>query len=154
MITFRFLPPTERMAVAPLLQSYAEEMRPLLRGSEPADGRAAAAMLCADPRAELLLCEHDGAPAGFAILFDLPEVVFARRCGVLDDLYVHPTHRRRGIARAMLHHLAGEGRHRCWSHLRWIVPAGDRDAIRLYEQVAERAGWLSFVIRLDDAASL
>ncbi|MFC0408926.1 GNAT family N-acetyltransferase [Roseomonas elaeocarpi] len=154
MIGFRFLPPAERVVIAPLLQSYAGEMRPLLRGSEPADGHAAAAMLCADPRTEVLLCERDGAPAGFAILFDLPEVVFARRCGMLDDLYVHPEHRRRGIARAMLDHLAGEGRRRRWSHLRWIVPAGDQDAIRLYEQVAERAGWLSFVIRLDAEASL
>ena len=90
----------------------------------------------------------------FAIFFDLPEVVFARRCGALDDLFVRPDRRGRGIARAMIGALCDLGRDRRWSHLRWIVPEADRGAIALYDRIAEHTDWRSYVIRLDPEASL
>ncbi len=43
---------------------------------------------------------------------------------------------------------------RDWSHLRWIVPETDTQAIALYDRIAEHAAWRSYVIRLDPAASL
>jgi GNAT superfamily N-acetyltransferase len=129
-------------------------MRAVLAGAQVPGGAASAALLDADPRTEVLLAERDGAPAGFAIFFDLPEVVFARRCGALDDLFVLPAQRGQGLARALISALVEEGRRRGWSHLRWIVPEGDHGAIALYERIAARADWRSYVIRLDAAASL
>jgi GNAT superfamily N-acetyltransferase len=148
------MPPTDRGRLAPLLETYAAEMRATLAGSRPAGGAAAAALLAADPRAEVLAATQDGDPVGFAIFFDLPEAVFARRCGALDDLFVRPDRRGRGIARALVEALCAEGRARAWSHLRWIVPEADRGAIALYERIAQRADWRSYVIRLDPEASL
>jgi GNAT superfamily N-acetyltransferase len=120
----------------------------------PATGEAAARLLAADPRAEVFAAEAEGTPRGFAIVFDLPEIVFARRCGALDDLFVLPAWRGRGVARALIDALCAEGRTRGWSHLRWIVPEADAGAIALYERIAARAPWRSYVIRLDAAASL
>ena len=148
------LPPGERHRLAPLLETYATEMRDTLAGSRPARGEDAAAMLAADARTEVLAAIEDDAIVAFAIFFDLPEAVFARRCGALDDLFVRPDRRGRGLARAMIEALCALGRERHWSHLRWIVPEGDRAAIALYERIAERADWRSYVIRLDPAASL
>ena len=148
------LPPGERHRLAPLLETYAAEMRDTLAGSRPARGEDAAAMLAADARTEVLAAIEDDAIIAFAIFFDLPEAVFARRCGALDDLFVRPDRRGRGLARAMIEALCALGRERHWSHLRWIVPEGDRAAIALYERIAERADWRSYVIRLDPAASL
>ena len=148
------LPPGERHRLAPLLETYAAEMRDTLAGSRPARGEDAATMLAADARTEVLAAIEDDAIIAFAIFFDLPEAVFARRCGALDDLFVRPDRRGRGLARAMIEALCALGRERCWSHLRWIVPEGDRAAIALYERIAERADWRSYVIRLDPAASL
>ena len=54
----------------------------------------------------------------------------------------------------MVDALCALGRERHWSHLRWIVPEGDRGAIALYERIATRADWRSYVIRLDPDASL
>jgi GNAT superfamily N-acetyltransferase len=88
------------------------------------------------------------------VLFDLPEIVFARRCGQLDDLFVAPAARGQGIARALIAAACDLGRERGWSHLRWIVPEADVAAITLYERVAARADWRSYVIRLDPRASL
>jgi GNAT superfamily N-acetyltransferase len=150
----RSLPRSERVALAPLLAAYAIEMRTTLAGAAIATPEAQAALLAAHPAAEVLVAERTGAALGFAVLFDLPEIVFARRCGQLDDLFVLPAARGRGIARALIEASCALGRARGWSHLRWIVPEGDVGAIALYERVAARADWRSYVIRLDPAASL
>jgi GNAT superfamily N-acetyltransferase len=148
------LPPDKRHGLAPLLEAYAAEMRDTLAGSRPASGQDAAALLAADPRTEVLVATEGADIIAFAIVFDLPEAVFARRCGALDDLFVRPDRRGQGIARAMIGALVALGRERAWSHLRWIVPEADRGAIALYERIAERADWRSYVIRIDRQASL
>jgi GNAT superfamily N-acetyltransferase len=148
------LPTDQRLRLAPLLEAYAAEMRDTLAGSRPASGAEAAALLAADPRTEVLAMTEGAEICAFAIFFDLPEVVFARRCGALDDLFVRPDRRGQGRARAMIAALCALGRERHWSHLRWIVPEADRGAIALYDRIAERADWRSYVIRLDAEASL
>jgi GNAT superfamily N-acetyltransferase len=153
-LVIRPLPPAERHRLAPLLAAYAAEMRATLAGAAIAPPEAQAALLAGHPAAELLAVEDEGALLGFAVLFDLPEVVFARRCGQLDDLFVLPAARGRGIARALVAEAVALGRTRGWSHLRWIVPEADAAAIALYERIAERAAWRSYVIRLDPGASL
>lgn len=154
MTAIRMLPAAQRQRLAPLLETYAAEMRATLAGSRPASGADAAALLAADPRAEVLVIEEAEEIVAFAIVFDLPEAVFARRCGALDDLFVRPDRRGLGLAHRMIETLCAIGRARGWSHLRWIVPEADRAAIALYERVATRADWRSYVIRLDPEASL
>ncbi len=150
----RPLPREECAAIAPLLAAYAVEMRATLTGRAVATPEAQAALLAAHPAAEVLVAERDGAMLGFAILFDLPEIVFARRCGQLDDLFVLPAARGQGIARALIAEACELGEARGWSHLRWYVPEADAAAIALYERIAARADWRNYVIRLDPAASL
>ncbi|HYF09711.1 MAG TPA: GNAT family N-acetyltransferase, partial [Acetobacteraceae bacterium] len=133
---------------------YGAEMRPLLAGTDGISGDAAARLIEHDPAILVLAALVEEAPVGFAILFDLPEVVFARRCGVLDDLFVAPGHRGQGIAGALVEAAVRLGCDRGWSHLRWIVPGRDAAAIALYERIAERADWRSYVIRLARDASL
>ena len=148
------LAPADRHRLAPLLEAYAAEMRDTLAGSRPARGQDAAAMLAADPRTEILAATEGDDIIAFAIFFDLPEAVFARRCGALDDLFVHPDRRGRGLARALIGALCDLGRERHWSHLRWFVPEADQNAIALYDRIAEHTDWRSYVIRLDPDASL
>lgn len=151
----RPLPREQRHRLAPLLAAYAAEMRGALAGQAVAAPEAQAALLAAHPAAELLVAEDAaGAPIAFAVLFDLPELVFARHCGQLDDLFVAPAARGQGVARALVEAAVALGRARGWSHLRWIVPEADTAAIALYERIAARADWRSYIIRLDPAASL
>ncbi len=153
--TLRPLPPDARHALAPLLAAYAAEMRGVLAGAEVPSPAAQAALLAGHPAAEVLVAEAPGgAPLGFAVLFDLPEIVFARRCGQLDDLFVLPAARGQGVARALIEAAVALGRARGWSHLRWFVPEADAAAIALYERIAGRADWRSYLIRIDPAASL
>lgn len=134
--------------LAGLLAAYAGEMR----GEPPRPASEAGALaLLADPAALVLGAHGTGAGSeldGFAVVFDLPEAVSGRRAGQLDDLFVARAARGRGLAAALIHAAAAEGRRREWVHLRWLVPQDNPAALALYRRIAEPAPWLSFVIRL------
>jgi GNAT superfamily N-acetyltransferase len=80
------------------------------------------------PQAEVVIAEWEGTPAGFALFFHNYSTFLARRGLYLEDLFVLPEHRGRGIGRALLGHLArvavdrGCGRFE-WSVLDWNAPA-------------------------------
>jgi GNAT superfamily N-acetyltransferase len=148
------LSPQDHDGLLPLLAAYGAEMAPHLAGAAPATPAAMLELIANDPRAEILAAFRDGEALGFALFFDLPEIVFARRCGALDDLFIGPAARRQGAARLLIEALAALGAARRWSHLRWIVPETDQAAIALYERIAARAPWRSYVLRLDPQASL
>ncbi|MFO0404514.1 MAG: GNAT family N-acetyltransferase [Alphaproteobacteria bacterium] len=150
----RLLSPQDQRTLLPLLAAYGAEMAPHLAGTAPATPAAMLDLISKDPRAEILVAWRDHQPLGFALFFDLPEIVFARRCGALDDLFVAPDARRQGVAQALIEALSALGTARGWSHLRWIVPETDQAAIALYERMAARAPWRSYVLRLDPTASL
>jgi ribosomal protein S18 acetylase RimI-like enzyme len=134
-----------------LLAAYAAEMRGLLHGGTVARAEDAVALLDGTP----LIGAFDGeVPIGFLLLIELPEIVFARRCGQIEDLFILPSHRRRGAAHVLLAAAESMARARGLSHLRWFVPEGDDAAIALYEKVAERAAWRGYILRLDADASL
>ncbi|MEI7970688.1 MAG: GNAT family N-acetyltransferase [Betaproteobacteria bacterium] len=82
------------------------------------------------PGAEVLLAHEDGALAGFAVFCHNFSTFLGRRGLWLEDLFVRPAYRRRGIGRALLVHLArlaverGCGRFE-WMALDWNTPAWD-----------------------------
>ena len=150
----RLLSPQDQHVLLPLLAAYGEEMAPHLAGAASATPEAMLKLVAHDQRAEILAALRGDEALGFALFFDLPEIVFARRCGALDDLFVAPSARRQGVAQALIEGLAEIGRARAWSHLRWIVPETDKGAIALYERIATRAPWHSFVLRLAPDVSI
>lgn len=80
--------------------------------------------------AEAVLAEIDGVAAGFALFFHTFSTWEARRGLWLEDLFVLPEHRRAGIGRGLLAHLAriavqrGYARFE-WTALDWNTPALD-----------------------------
>lgn len=154
MIQTRLVSAPDHHLILPLLAAYGAEMAPHLAGAAPAQAPEMLKLIANDPRAEILAAFSADEALGFALFFDLPEIVFARRCAALDDLYVRPASRRQGIAQALIEALADIGRARAWSHLRWIVPETDQGAIALYKRIATRAPWHSFVLRFDPKVSL
>ena len=150
----RLLPAHDCHRLLSLLAAYGGEMAPHLAGAAPATAPDMLNLITNDPRAEILAAFRGEEPLGFALFFDLPEIVFARRCGALDDLFVTPAARRQGVAQAMVEGLTAIGHSRGWSHLRWIVPETDQAAIALYERIAARSPWRSYVLRLDPTGSL
>jgi GNAT superfamily N-acetyltransferase len=80
--------------------------------------------------AEAVLAELDGEPIGFALFFHTFSTWEARRGLWLEDLFVLPEHRRGGVGRRLLAHLArialerGYARFE-WTALDWNTPALD-----------------------------
>ena len=78
--------------------------------------------------AEVVVACADGQPAGFALFFHNYSTFLAQRGLYLEDLFVKPEFRGRGIGKALLGHLAriaverGCGRFE-WSVLDWNAPA-------------------------------
>jgi len=65
------------------------------------------ALFGAHPAAEAVIAEQDGQPLGFALFFHNFSTWTGRRGLYLEDLYVTPDARGRGIGGALLRHLAG-----------------------------------------------
>lgn len=68
--------------------------------------------------------------------------------GFLDDLFVAPDWRGRGVAEALVDAVAAEGKRRGWVVIRWITAEDNYRARSLYDRVADRTHWLTYQIPL------
>lgn len=93
--------------------------------------------------AEALLLETaDGEAVGYAIFFTTFST-FECRSGIwLEDVYVRPEHRRGGIGRAVMEHLAQIAQERGHVRLDWVALEWNEPALSFYEKLGAR--------RLDD----
>src|SRR5919202_1072422 len=112
---------TSRMAEAAalelseLLADYVTETR---RGAPRRPDQYYVEKLLSEPEVEAVGAWDGEDLVGFAIFFDLPEVVTGRRMGQVDELFVCLQHRRKGIATLLLHALEEEGRRHAVSEVR------------------------------------
>ena len=102
--------------------------------------------------AEALLAEEPGTPVGFALFFHNFSTFLALPGIYLEDLFVVPEHRGRGIGRALLKHLARLAVERGCGRLEWSVLDWNRDAIAFYERLGARANSEWTVYRLTGEA--
>ena len=92
----------------------------------------AEALFGASPAAEAVLAEIDGAPVGFALFFHNFSTWTCRRGLYLEDLYVTPEARGRGVGTALLRHLAGVALDRGCARFEWAVLDWNADAMAFY----------------------
>jgi GNAT superfamily N-acetyltransferase len=98
-----------------------------------------AANLFGDRRyAETLIAEDDGAPVGFALFFHNFSTFLARPGIYLEDLFVIPERRGRGIGRALLKDLARLAVERGCGRLEWAVLDWNQEAIGFYERLGAK----------------
>src|SRR5215813_10892659 len=81
----------------------------------------ASALFVENPRLFCEIAEWNGEPAGFALwFFNFP--TFSGRSGIyLEDLFVRPAFRGKGIGKALLAHLAKLCVANGWARLQWSV---------------------------------
>ncbi len=84
------------------------------------------------PRAQCLIAEWDGKPAAFALYFYNFSTFLSKPGIYLEDLFVRPEFRRRGIARTMFQALARQALNEGCGRLEWWVLNWNEDAIRFY----------------------
>ena len=85
------------------------------------------------PAAEALLAFADGEPAGFAVYFHNYSTFLGRRGMHLEDLYVSPEHRRRGLGALLLRRVAAIAVERGCGRFEWMALDWNTDAHRFYE---------------------
>lgn len=86
------------------------------------------------PSAEALIVEWEGIPAGFAVFFENFSTFMGRSGLYLEDLYVKPEYRRKGIGKALLAHLAKIAVQRGCPRFEWVALDWNKNAIDLYEK--------------------
>jgi len=87
------------------------------------------------PRFWALIAEHDGAPAGFALYFTSYSTWRGHHGIRLEDLYVTPSLRGRGIGKALLVRLAQIAVEQGCPRLEWDVLEWNAPAIAVYERL-------------------
>lgn len=92
-----------------------------------------------NPAAECILAHVDDAPAGFAIYFKNYSTFLAKPGLHLEDLFVLPAFRGRGVGKALLLHLARLANQRKYGRMEWTVLDWNQRAIDFYDSLgAER----------------
>jgi GNAT superfamily N-acetyltransferase len=109
-----------------------------------------------NPRFRAFISEVDGACAGMA-LFYINYSTWGSRLGLyLEDLYVRPEHRGKGVARALLGRLAAFAVAEGCGRFQWTVHRENQPAIRLYESFGAKAleDWILMSVKGSDLDAL
>jgi GNAT superfamily N-acetyltransferase len=102
---------------------------------EATEADIAAALFGENPVLFCEIAEWAGEPAGFAVWF-LNYSTFAGRPGIyLEDLFVRPAQRGKGIGKALLTHLAKQCIANGWSRLQWSVLDWNTPSIDFYKSL-------------------
>ena len=130
----------------PMLRAYCDFYE-----VEPRDDRLVALCraLIDDPTEgeQALARGAEGEPLGFATVYWTWQTLYASRVGVLNDLFVVPEARGRGVGRALIEHCRGLCRKRAASKLVWETALDNDTAQRLYDGIgAEKSTWLTYEI--------
>jgi GNAT superfamily N-acetyltransferase len=111
------------------------EYEKLLHEVEATEADIAAALFGDHPRLFCEIAEWQGEPAGFAVWF-INFSTFSGRAGIyLEDLFVRPALRGKGIGKALLSHLAKQCLANGWSRLQWAVLDWNTPAIEFYKSL-------------------
>jgi len=105
----------------PEVHATEDELRRTLFGSEPA--------------AEIVIAYDGEDPAGFALFFQSYSTFLAKPGLYLEDLFVRPAARQKGIGRKLLEHLAALAVARGYGRLEWRVLDWNEPAIRFYRSI-------------------
>ena len=127
-----------RPGEAGLVMSFVRELAAYEKLSHEVEATEAmidAALFCGQPRLYCDIAEWNGAPAGFAVWF-VNFSTFSGRSGIyLEDLFVRPEHRGKGLGKALLVHLARTCVDNGWSRLQWSVLDWNAPSIAFYRSL-------------------
>jgi GNAT superfamily N-acetyltransferase len=101
------------------------------------------------PAAEALLAYDGSAPAGFAVFYGTYSTFFAEPGLYLEDLYVKPGSRGRGIGYALLERLAAIAIERGCGRIEWHVLDWNTPSIRFYKKLGAESmeDWTKYRLR-------
>ncbi len=101
--------------------------------------------------AEVILAEYNNQPAGQALFFHNFSTFKGKPGIYLEDLYVKPEYRGRGIGKALLNKLIETAKERKCARVEWVVLDWNKPAIDFYKNLGakEMNGWLVYRLTED-----
>lgn len=90
------------------------------------------------PECEVVLAFWDNAPVGFALFFHNYSTFLSRKGLYLEDLYVSPAARGKGVGKALLQHLAQIALARGCGRFEWWVLDWNQKAIDFYKSIGAK----------------
>jgi GNAT superfamily N-acetyltransferase len=95
------------------------------------------------PLAEALIAEWEGTPVGFALWFYSVSTFNGLPSLYVEDVFVEPAQRGRGIGRAIFAHLAAHALARGCGRMEWSVLDWNAPSIAFYRSIGARPreGW-------------
>ena len=132
----------------PLMRAYSEFYE-----VPPDDARllGIARMLVEQPEegVQFIARDEDGTALGFATVYMTWETLDAGRLAVMNDLFVAPAARGRGLGAALIEECRRFAAERRAGKLAWQTAPGNEAAQRLYERVgATREDWIDYHLPL------
>jgi GNAT superfamily N-acetyltransferase len=92
----------------------------------------------ANPKFRVIIAESDGSPAGMAFFFHNYSTWQGRHGLFLEDLFVRPQFRAKGVGKALMTHLAKIAiAENCYG-MRWEVLDWNKTAIDVYQRLGAR----------------
>jgi GNAT superfamily N-acetyltransferase len=126
--------PDEAGLVLSLVRELAEYEK-LLHEVEATEAMIGEALFGSNVRLYCDIAEWNGDVAGFAVWFNNFST-FSGRSGIyLEDLFVRPAQRGKGIGKALLSHLARECVANGWSRVQWAVLDWNAPSIEFYKSL-------------------
>jgi GNAT superfamily N-acetyltransferase len=87
------------------------------------------------PKFRAVIAEQDGQAAGYAVFFEFYSTFQARTGLFVDDIFVRPQFRKKGIGRALLAHVARIAWQEGYFCMRWEVLDWNTPAIEFYKRL-------------------
>ena len=101
--------------------------------------------------AEVIIAELNEKPAGQALFFHNFSTFKGKPGIYLEDLYVKPEYRSKGVGKALLNKLIETAKERKCSRIEWVVLDWNKSAIDFYKKMGaeEMNGWLIYRLTED-----
>lgn len=133
-LTIRKAEERDASLVFDFIRELAEYER-LAHEVDATEADVAKALFSAQPRVFADIAEWEGRPAGFALWFYNFSTFRGRHGIYLEDLYVRPEFRSKGIGKALLQHLARRCMAEGLPRLEWWVLDWNEPALRFYRSI-------------------
>ena len=117
-----------------LIEALAEYER-LRDACVATDASLRATLFGSRPYAEVIIAECDGQVAGFALFFHNYSTFLAQPGLYLEDLFVKPEFRGRGVGKKLLTHIGALAVQRDCGRVEWSVLDWNVDAIGFYQKL-------------------
>jgi GNAT superfamily N-acetyltransferase len=102
------------------------------------EDRLREALFTNKPAAEVMLAYHDQECAGFALFFETYSTFLAQTGIYLEDIYVKPHLRGKGVGSALLRRLAAIAVDRGWGRGAWEVLNWNEPSLQFYEKLGAK----------------